>query len=538
MLMLLGAVGIVLLIACANVANLLIARASAREREVAVRAALGAGRWRLVRQLLIESLLLAAVSTACAIVLALWAVQVLKNAMPDGVPRVAAIALNYRVLAAAAGLSLLTGLLFGIFPALQLSKPDLTTSLKDGTRGAGAGRARQRLRSALVVVEVALAVVLLVGASLFIGSFVALLRIDPGFRPDHVLTAWVAPRADPGQARPDATAAFHDIVARVSQTPGIAHAAMVSGGIPMGTSFRISGLTVPGRAPEEKGPKTPGRVSPDAISIKSVTPDYHRALGIALRGGRFISAADTKDAPRVVIINESTAKKYFPGEEAVGKIVSIDGTEMTVIGVVSDIHTQSLEIDPRPEVYLPMAQQRNSTAELVIRTTGDPYGVLPAVKVVALNVLPDVPLRTIRTMDELIGKRMAQRRLNMLLLGLFGVLGLVISAAGIYGVMAYIVSQRTREIGVRIALGATRSRVVGLVTGNALLLVVIGLLIGGVGAWLLTATAKTFLFGLDATDPRAFAAAIAALLVAASAASLIPARRAASVDPAVTLRAE
>ena len=530
MLMLLGAVGIVLLIACANVANLLLARATAREREVGIRAALGAGRWRLIRQLMVESLVLSILGTVLATVLAWWAVQVLRTAMPDGVPRVAAIAVDLRVLAASAAMALITGTLFGIFPALQLSKPDLTAALKEGARGASSGRARQRMRSALVVIEVALAVVLLVGAALFIGSFMSLMRIDPGFQSENVLTVQVSPRYPPGPIAPtvNGAAAFEQIVERVRQTPGVIHAAMISGGMPLGGSMSSTSMTVPGRKVDD----------PTGISIRRVTPDYHRVLRIPLKAGRLFEPTDRTGSPNVALISELAAKKYFPGENAVGQAVKVNDTDRTVVGVVGDVYQVSLETAPITEVYVPIAQHRVLSGELVIHTSGNPYDVLPAVKSAVLQALPDVPIRNVRTLEEVYERRVAQRRLNMLLLGLFGVLGLVISAVGIYGVMAYVVAQRTREIGVRMALGATRSSVVSMVMRSAGLLVAVGLVLGGVGAWLLSRTAEKFLFQLDAKDPRAFAVAIVSLSLAALIASAIPARRAASVDPMDALRAE
>ena len=530
MLMLLGAVGIVLLIACANVANLLLARATAREREVGIRAALGAGRWRLIRQLMVESLVLSILGTALATVLAWWAVQVLRTSMPEGVPRVAAIAVDLRVFAATAALAVLTGLLFGIFPALQLSRPDLTTALKDGSRGASSGGARQRVRSALVVVEVALAVVLLVGAALFIGSFMSLMRIDPGFKTENVLTLQVSPRFAPGRIPEsvDSAPAFAQIVEHIRQAPGVLHAAMISGGMPLGGSMSTTGMTVPGRKVED----------PTGISIRRVTPQYHSAMRIPLKQGRLFEESDRAGGVPVVIISELAAKTYFPGESPIGRSVKVNDVDRTIVGVVGDVNQVSLETAPITEVYVPMGQLRVLSGELVIHTSGNPYDVLPAVKSAVLQALPDVPIRSVRTMEEVYGRRVAQRRLNMLLLGLFGLLGLVISAVGIYGVMAYVVSQRTREIGVRMALGATRSSVVTMVMRSAGLLVTIGLVLGGAGAWLLSRTAEKFLFQLDAKDPRAFAVAIVSVSLAALIASAIPARRAASVDPMEALRAE
>jgi len=527
MLMLLGAVGIVLLIACANVANLLLARATAREREIGIRAALGAGRWRLVRQLLVESLVLSVTGTAFAFVLAVWGVRVLKSAMPESLPRVSAIGVDWRVLAAASILAIATGILFGIVPALQLSKPDLTNALKDGARGT-AGAGRQRLRSGLVVAEVALAVVLLVGASLFIGSFVALMRIDLGFKPDHVLTVSLSPRWPPGAPPPDSSALFTDIVERIGHLSGVLEASIISGGIPLGGSMSITTLTIPGRVKVEDN---------EGISTRRVTPDYHKALRIPLKAGRFFTTADRKGAVNVVIINESAARKYFPGEDAVGRVVTMDESR-TIVGVVGDVHQTSIEIEPRSEAYVPVAQMRTPFGELLIHTSGDPYAVLPQVKSIVLGAMPDVPLRNIRTMEEVLAGRIAQRKLNMMLLGLFGLLGLVISAVGIYGVMAYVVAQRTREIGVRMALGATQAAVVRMVLVNASVLMAAGLAIGGVSAWYLSSAAKSFLFKLDSNDPRAFAAALLLLAVAGLIASAVPARRAAAVDPMIALRSE
>jgi putative ABC transport system permease protein len=531
MLLLLGAVGLVLLIACANVANLLLARATTREREIGIRAAMGAGRWRLMRQLLVESVVLSALGTALALLLAYWGVGVLRASMPEGVPRVASIAVDLRVLVGAAGLALVTGLGFGLFPAIQLSRPDVTSALREGARGASAGSFSRRVRSLLVVAEVALAVVLLVGAALFIGSFRTLMRIDPGFRSENVLTAGMYPRFEPrGPDQPpqNYAAEIEQVLERIRQTPGVTYASAISGGMPLGGSMSITTITIAGRelAREDRG-----------ISIRRVTPDYHRALDIPLIAGRYLDAADRGGAQQVVVVNESAAKKYFPDGSAVGRTVGING-DRVIVGVVGDVYQSSLETEPRTEAYVPVAQAPTVFSELVIKTTRDPYEVLPAVKAAVFGVLPSVPLTSVRTMDELIARRVAQRRFNMLLLGLFGLLGLVIAAVGIYGVLAYVVSHRTREIGVRMALGATRGSVVGLVLRNAGLLVAAGLVAGAAAAWYLSSTAQAFLFRMDTGDPRVFLTALGTLALAALVASVVPARRAASVDPMIALRAE
>ena len=531
MLMLLGAVGIVLLIACANVANLLLARASTREREVGIRAALGAGRWRLIRGLMVESLVLSIVGTGLALLLAWWAVNVLRTSMPDGVPRLSTIAVDMRVLGVAALVSLITGVLFGIFPALQLSRPNLSSALKEGSRGAGSGKAQQRMRNVLVVAEVALAVVLLVGAALFIGSFRSLMKIDPGFTATNVQTASLQPRIDRSVANapfPNHAASFEEIVNRLKQAPGVQYASIISGGMPMGGSMSQTSMSVQGR-------KLEGRDS--SISIRRVTADYHQAIGIPLLQGRLFNDGDRENTQKVIILNEMAAKVAYPGESAVGKTVNVNGDRL-VVGVVGNIYQSNLERDPMNEAYTPIVQSSVSFGEIVIRTNGNPMQVIPSMKAAVLAVMPDVPLRNVRTMEQVMGRQVAQRRLNMLLLGLFGVLGLVISAVGIYGVMAYLVAQRTREIGVRMALGATKGTVVGMVLGRAGILVAIGLVLGGIGAWQVSSTAQTFLFRMDTTDWRVFATAIGTLTAAALLASAIPARRAAGVNPIVALRSE
>jgi putative ABC transport system permease protein len=302
------------------------------------------------------------------------------------------------------------------------------------------------------------------------------------------------------------------------------------GAVPLGGSNIIStSVTIPGKLDLMAG---------ESIGITSVTPDYHSALKIPLRRGRLFEPTDRQGAAPVAVINDSAAKKYFPGEDPIRRSIGLEGDARTIVGIVGDVHRSSFETAPRAEAYIPMEQSLVVGSELVIRTSGDPYDVLPQVKAAVFAVLPDVPLRNVRTMDQLIATRVAQRKVSMLLLGLFGLVGLVISAIGIYGVMSYLVSQRAREIGVRMALGATRANVMRMVLRNACVLVVSGLILGGVGAWSLSAAARTFLFGIEATDPRAFAAACLLLALAALVASAIPARRAASVDPMVALRAE
>jgi putative ABC transport system permease protein len=530
MLMLLGAVAVVLLIACANVGNLLLARAAGREREVSVRAALGARRWRLIRAALAESVVLALIGTVCAIVAAFWIVQLLRASIPDDIPRVTTIAVNVRVLIAASALTLATALLFGLVPALQVSNPDLSRCLREGGRET-ANRGRRRIRAVLLVVELALALVLLVGAALFIGSFAAVMRIDPGFRADGVLTAQISP---PYGSRSvvvgpeDRGPAFMRIVDRLREDPGVSSVAMIAGGMPLGGASVTTSVTIPGRI---------DLTANEQVSVRQVTPDYHKVLQIPLRQGRLFDAGDRRDSPGVVILNESAARRYFAGSDPIGQVIGVHGNRV-VVGIVGDVHQQSLETDPAPEAYVPMAQALTVGGQLLIRTTRRPQDVLPAARAAVFAILPDVPIRNVITMDGVVGRQLAQRRFNMLLLGLFGILGLAIAAVGIYGVMATIVAQRTREIGVRIALGASQASIMRMVVVQACAMLGTGVAIGAVAAWNLSAAAKAFLFRLQPTDWRAFAASAALLAVTALAASVIPARRAASVDPMIALRAE
>ena len=525
MLLLLGAVAMVLLIACANVANLLLAKARTREREIAIRAAIGAGRWRLLRQLLVESLMLSVVGTLLGLLLAWWAVGVLRNAMPDGVPRVTSIALDLRVLGLAAALALITALLFGIWPAIRLSRPDVAGALTAGVRGAG--KDRRRLHGALVIAEVALAVVLLVAAALFVTSFRAVMRVDPGFDSENVLTLSIVPRLElaPSTNRelPDHGPQLQTIVDRLVAMPRIRSASVVVGGVPLAGGAGLA------------------KLNDISVAVRRVTAQYHDTLGIALKAGRFIDATDGAGTTLVVVLNEVTARAAFPElpiHRVVGRDVQLNGVTRVVIGVIADVHQVSLETSPQADVYVPMAQQRTIFSDLVVKTNGAAYDALPDVKAAVFETMPDALLRNVTTLDEVLRQRTASRRFNMLLVGSFGVLGLLIAAVGVYGVMAHGVTQRTREIGVRLALGATRRRVLSMVLGQATVLVGLGLLIGGVAASVLAESAESFLFATSVHDRSAFVAAFGTLTCAGLLATVIPARRAASVDPTVALRAE
>ena len=541
MLMLLGAVALVLLIACANVANLMLARGTVRAREMGIRAALGASRWRLVRTLLAEGLALSLVGAALGVLLAYFGVQTIRAWLPRGLPRVSSIGIDVRVLAATVGAAIATGVLFGIVPAFQSSRPDLTGALKDSGRSTTAGAGSQRLRSLLVVAEVALAVVLLVGAGLFIGSFVRLVRIDPGFDYRHILLVNVGIRVTAGH---DMKAAWADaerrgrpyvlqMIETVNRVPGLESVSAVSNGVPLTGSWSRTGIEIPGKPKQEGGP------GDNSIDRRTVTPNYLQALGIPQIRGRYLSPQDTETSQKVVVINQAAARKYWEGADPLGQVVKINNQEMTVVGIVGDIRHLGPETPPRQEAYMPLAQNTVNGMTLVMRTKGDPLALLPAVKAAIWTVNKDQRIfGDTFTMEQYMDRLIAQRRFNMTLLALFGGLGVVIAAVGIYGVMAFIVAQRTNEIGVRMALGATRATVVGMVLWRAGLLMIAGLALGGIVAWYSTAVVKTFLFETQPNDPKIFFVAVLTLAAAGLLASAVPARRAASVDPLVALRHE
>ena len=534
MLMLLGAVTLVLLIACANVANLMLARATVRSREMGIRAALGASRWRLVRGLLVEGLVLSLAGAAIGIGLAYLGVRGIIAWLPAGLPRVANIGIDLRVLGAATAASVLTGIFFGIVPALHSSRPDLTSALKDSGRSTTAGAGSQFLRSALVVAEVALAVVLLVGAGLFIGSFAKLMRIDPGFDYHNILTLNVGVKFEPGkweEAAKRGALYVDQLMEAINRVPGVERAGAVAGGLPLTGSWSRNSVELPGRG-ELKG-------DDDSLDVRTVTPGYLELMKIPLKRGRTITTDDRAGGQKVMVVNETAARKYWPGQDALGQKIKVGGDESIVVGIVGDIRHLGPETPPRQESYIPMAQDGMLGAAVVVRTAGDPMKVLPAVKAAIWSVNKDQRLNddTV-TLEGYMDRLIAQRRFNMAVLALFGGLGLMIAGVGIYGVMAYVVAQRTNEIGVRMALGATRGNVVAMVLKRATVLMVAGLAIGGAGAWLLSGRVKDFLFEIQPTDLGAFAGAIVVLALAGLVASAIPARRAASVDPMVALRQE
>ena len=532
MLMLLGAVTFVLLIACVNVANLMLARATTRAREVGVRAALGASRWQLVRGVLVESLLLSVTGTALGVLVAFWGVALLKSALPATLPRAADIGIDFRVLMTAAAAACATGIAFGLAPAIQLSRPDLIVVLRDSGRASTAGFVRQRLRSVLVVAEVALAVVLLVGAGLFLTSFVRLTSVNIGLDHRNVLTVPVYPpflfsdkaQREAGMAR--AAVLVPQVMERVRQMPGVITVGGIANGLPLTGDWSRTPVKVPGREQAYD--------NQDAVDIRNITGDYFTAMGITVLRGRALTDADVTGAP-VVVISEESARRYFGGRDPIGTTVGING-DRTVVGIVESVRLDGPESEVRPEAYLPMTPRSAFGADLVIKTAGDAEAAAPAIRAAIWDIAPDLTLGDVQTFGMMFERLIAQRRFNMLLLSIFGGLAIIITGVGIYGVMAYVVEQRTQEIGVRMALGAQPGRVQGMVLRRAMMFVAGGLGIGIAGAYALSGAVRSFLFQVEPGDPLIYFWVGVLLVAIGLVAAWIPARRAARVDPIIALK--
>jgi predicted permease len=532
--LLLGAVGLILLIACANMANLLLARASSRAREMAIRAAVGASRGRIVRQLITESAVLAAVSGAAGVVLAMWATPALIALAPGNVPRLEEAGLDARVLVFTLGISLLSSLLFGLAPALHASRVDLNDTLKQGARSGVMSHAR-RLRGALVVAEIAISVVLLSGAGLLLRSFDALLSVPLGFRPDHVLMMEASVPASDMDGRKHAAQLYTEVLAGAQALPGVTSAGLVR--------------TPPGRVASNGAyyldhlPQTFTVSAPQAV-FSVVSGGAFQTLGIPLRAGRDFNASDTYEAPFTVIINESLARKSFPGENPIGRTMfcGFDTPKgMTVVGVVADIHQWGPGQQAWPEMYMPYRQHPMTDMSLLARTVGEPggepAGISAALRGIVQTRSPDTPVR-FTTLEASLAENVAAPRFRTLLLAAFAGLAVLLAMAGVYGVMTYVVGQRTGEIGLRMALGASPGNLLGLVLRQGLTLTALGLGIGLAGAMAATTLLRSMLFEVKTTDPLTYVGVALMLVLVSSLASYIPARRAVRVDPLRALRQE
>ncbi|HEX8458967.1 MAG TPA: ABC transporter permease [Pyrinomonadaceae bacterium] len=540
LLVLLGAVGFVLLIACANVANLLLARAAVRQKEISIRVALGASRLRLVRQFLTESVLLSVVGGGLGLLLSVWGVSVLKAFIPENISQVEAIAIDARVFLFTLLVSLLTGLVFGFAPATQASRLNLNETLKEGGRDSAAGSQGNRIRALLVVMEVAVSLILLIGAGLLINSFLRLRQVDPGFRPDNLLTMQVVlPTFKyPDHAR--RTAFYNELLARLENVPGVKSAAVTTN-LPLYQQGNSITMSFEGR-PDP----APGQGKRPAIATRVVSPDYFQTMGITLLQGRGFTNEDKVDSPAVAVINETMARRFWPNQDPTGKRItpgSLSSTDpndwITVVGVARDVRQFELVADPKPQMYLSYVQAGFfAPNDLVVSTDLEPLSLAPAVRKTVWEVDKDQPVSKIRTMEEIVSESVARQRFSMMLLGLFAALALVLAAVGIYGVMSYSVAQRTREFGIRMALGARRGDVLRLAVGHGLKLVLIGIAIGLGAAFLLTRVMSSLLYGVSATDPLTFISISLILISVALLASLIPALRATKIDPIDALRYE
>ena len=531
MVMLLAAVSFVLLIACVNLANLMLVRATTRTRELGIRAALGASRWDLSRILLLESLVLSLTGAALGVSLAWWGVEVLRSAIPPEVPRAATIAVDLRVLAATALAAIVTGLAFGLAPVVQFARPAGASGLHHSARTATAGIRTRWLRGTLVVVEVALAVVLLVGSGLFLASFARVTAVNLGLDYQDVLAVQVRVAeipTDPQKAAQRNGQLLGNLLTRVRAMPGVASAALVGGGVPLTGGLRTQDFSIPGR-------ELPRNTD---IDLNQISPDYFDVIRVPLLEGRGFTQADTRNSEPVVILNQAAAARYFANGDALGQVVQLAGLRR-VIGIVGNIRHEGPETGWRTQAFVPIAQTSVFGATLVVRTSRGAQDIWAGVRQAIASEFAGLPTRVDEgTLEGYYGELVAQRRFNMLLLTLFGLLGLVIAVVGIYGVMAYVVSQRTQEIGIRMALGAMPSAILRSVLGGALVYVAAGLAIGLLSAWNLAGAIAGFLFEIEPHDPLVYAGVVALLGLAGLLAAALPARRAASVDPLIALRME
>jgi putative ABC transport system permease protein len=530
-LILCGAVGLLLLIACANVAALLLSRALARRKEMAIRAALGARRTALIGQLLAESVLLAMAGGALGIGLSAWGTHALAALGQGNLPRVEEIGMDWRVMAFTAALSLVTGVLFGLFPAMQLSRQDLNPVLRAEGRGSSGGRKRNRARGALVVAQVALSMVLLVGAGLLIRSFVRLRSVSAGFDAHNVLTMNISLPPARYPKAPQMAAFYDQAVKKVLAMPGVQSAAVCSA-LPV-RPVRFSAVLLEGQ------PEVPLAGRP-VLAIQMVSAAYFRTLRVALRRGREFTEGDNAEAPLVAVVNETLVRRYWPHENPIGKHLRLGRMVLPteVVGVAADVNNLSLEAAPEAEVYVPFPQRPWATMNLILRTAGDPHNWAGAARAAVAAVDRDQPVTAVNSMEEVLATSTAPQRFSVFLLGVFSVTALVLAAVGLYGAIAYSVAERTREMGIRIALGAAAGDIQRMIVGQGLALALAGMGIGAVAALALTRLMAGLLFQVSAADPASFAASALLFAAIAALASYLPARRATRVDPTEALRYE
>ncbi|MGE0104156.1 MAG: ABC transporter permease [Blastocatellales bacterium] len=530
MLIMFGSILLVLLIACANVANLMLARSAARSRELAIRSSLGAGRWRIVRQLLIETMTLALIGGILGVLFSVWLVDLMLALSPDGLSVPSEIRLDPTVLIFTAGITILSGVLAGLAPIFQLSRFDLNQTLKVG--GGGMESSGRRALDVLVAAEFAISLVLLIGAGLLLRSFVKLKSVDTGFDPRGVMTMNVVLPAAGYPERADLGAVTSRILDRVRTIPGV-ESAGASSSLPLGGSNNDSSFFIEGRP-------APAPNREPVAWYSSVSPDYFKAMKMRMIRGRSISDSDLADTTQVVVINQTMANRYFSGEDPIGRRIGNgrpDGWR-TIIGIAADVKHFGIDQLPRPSMFLPLAQMPTRRLNLTLRTATDPVSVVPALRRILASIDPNLAPANLLTMEEIASESISLQRFTLLLTGIFAVLAMILAAAGIYGVMSYAVTQRTREIGIRMALGAGNSNILSLVISRGMLVAAAGLIIGLAGAFGLTRVMSGILFEVSEVDPQTFALVSLIMLLAAFLACLIPAIRAARVNPLITLRYE
>jgi putative ABC transport system permease protein len=538
LLVLLAAVGFVLLIACANVANLLLARAAARGGEIALRSALGAGRGRIMRQLLTESLVLAIGGGALGLLFAFWGTKLLLALQPAGIPRLEVVRVDGMVVAFAALIAIATGIVFGMIPAVQATRGDLVSSLKEGGKGALASRRAGRMRAGLVVAEIALAVMLLAGAGLLMRSFARLQSVDPGFRTAESLTFRTALPSAAYRAEPERASFYQRAVERIAALPGVTSVGAISA-LPMsGTSFGFT-FEIEGDAPPKPGEEP-------AMQTRVVTTDFFNAIGVPLLRGRGFTSADNADAQQVVMLNQAAVKRFFPNSDPIGRRIILGWGRGpgrprnggVVIGVVGSVKQFGLDEVEQPEIYIPHAQQPMGGMTFVVHTAVEPTTLAEPVRREIRALDPTLPVTALEPLESVVARSISQPRFYMLVLGIFATVALVLASIGIFGVVSYAVAQQTREMGIRIALGATRERVMRMVLGSAMRLALAGVVVGILAAIALSRTLESLLFDLSPTDPVTYAAVGIGLTMVALLASYTPAWRATRVDPVTALRGE